>query len=74
MQRTIITLPRDLLERLRQVADEREMSVEAVVREALEEKMSEHPPRPRSLGVGASDFTNTARQTADERPVPRSWR
>lgn len=74
MQRATITLPPYLLERLRVVAAEREMSVEAVVREALEEKVSEYRPRPRSLGIGASGSAGTARRTADERPVPRSWR
>ncbi len=74
MQCTTITLPPDLLARLRRIAAEREISVEAVVREALEEKVSEHRPRPRSLGVGASGSTGTARRTAEEPPVPRSWR
>ncbi len=67
-------LPPDLLKRLRRVAAEREMSVAALVREALEEKVSEHRPRPRSLGIGSSGFSDTARRTAQERSVPRAWR
>lgn len=74
MQHATITLPPDLLERLRRLAIERETSVEAAVREALEEKVSEHRPRPRSLGIGASGSADTARKSADERPLPRSWR
>jgi predicted transcriptional regulator len=70
----MITLPPDLLERLRHIAAERKVSMAAVVREALEEKVSQHRVRPRSLRIGASGFTGTARQTAEERPAPRSWR
>lgn len=46
----------------------------AVVRDALEEKARSYHPRPRSLGIGESGFTDTARKAGDERPVPRSWR
>ncbi len=67
-------LPPDLLKQLRRIAAEREMSVAALVREALEEKVSEHRPRPRSLGIGSSGFSDTARRTVEERSVPRTWR
>lgn len=67
-------LPPDLLKQLRRIAAEREMSVAALVREALEEKVSEHRPRPRSLGIGTSGFSDTARRTVEERSVPRAWR
>ena len=36
-----------------------------VIREALEEKVKTQCPRPRSLGIGASGFTDTARRSAD---------
>lgn len=74
VQRTSIVLPEDLLKRLRRLAAERGVSMAAVIREALEEKVQSHRPRPRSLGVGASAYSDTARRTAEERPVPRSWR
>ena len=66
--------PEDLLERLRRMAAERGTSVAELIREALDDKVKTHHPRPRSLGIGASGHTDTARRTGEERPVPRSWR
>lgn len=74
MERTTISLPEDLLERLRLVAAERHTSMATLVREAIEEKLARYRPRPRSLGAGASGRSDTARRTADERPEPRPWR
>ena len=74
MERTTFSLPDDLLRRLRLMAAERETSMATVVREALEEKVAAHRPRPRSLGVGASGQVGTARRTGDERPEPRPRR
>lgn len=31
------------------------------------------PPKPRSLGIGESGVTDTARRAGEERPVPRPW-
>jgi len=45
-----------------------------VIREAIEDTVSRHRPRPRSLGVGASGHGDTARRTTEERPEPRPWR
>ena len=74
MERTTLSLPEELLQRLRVIAAERRMSMAAVIREALEEKVTSFRPRPQSLGIGASRQRDTARRTADERPKPRSWR
>ena len=74
MERTTFSLPDDLLRRLRLVAAERETSMASLVREALEEKVASHRPRPRSLGVGSSGHADTARRAGNERPEPRSWR
>ena len=74
MTRTTISIPDELLDRLRRLAADRRASIASVVREALEEKVARHRPRPRSLGIGASGQTDTARRTADERPEPRGWR
>lgn len=71
MQRTTIVAPEELLGRLRRIAMERRVSVATLIREALEEKVKSHRPRPRSLGVGDSGHTDTARRTGEERPVPR---
>ena len=45
-----------------------------IIREAIDEKVERLGPKPRSLGVGASGSSDTARRSADERPEPRDWR
>jgi metal-responsive CopG/Arc/MetJ family transcriptional regulator len=74
MHRTTIVTPEHLLKRLRQMAAERGTSMAEVIREALEEKVGSHRPRPRSLGIGASGHRDTAQRAGEERPKPRSWR
>ena len=74
MERTTISVPDVLLQRLRVMAAERRTSIAALIREALEEKIKSDRPRPRSLGIGASGGTDTARRTGEERAEPRSWR
>jgi hypothetical protein len=74
MRRTTIVAPDSLLDTLRIIAAERHTSMAHVIREALEEKARTYRPLPRSLGMGASGHSDTARSTADERPEPRSWR
>jgi hypothetical protein len=56
------------------VAAERRISMASIIREALEEKADQLRPRPRSLGIGNSGHTDTARRAGDERPEPRAWR
>ena len=74
MARTTISLPDDLLRRARVVAAEEGTSMAALVRDAVEEKLAGYRPRPRSIGVGDSGRSDTARRSGDERPEPRSWR
>lgn len=74
MERTTISLPEQLLKRLRLLSAERGVSMAEVIREAIEETVSRHRPQPRSLGIGASGHTDTARRTGEERPEPRLWR
>ena len=74
MERTTISLPDDLLKRLRVIAAEEGTSMEALIREVLEEKLAGHRPKPRSLGIGASGHSDTGRRAGEERPTPRSWR
>ena len=74
MERTTISLPDEILQRLRLYAAERGTSMAAIIREALEEKIQSYRPRPRSLGIGASGHTDTARRAGSERSEPRSWR
>ncbi|MBI4312186.1 MAG: ribbon-helix-helix protein, CopG family [Chloroflexi bacterium] len=74
MKRTTISIPEELLQRLRMIAAERRTSMAALVREALEEKARSYRPRPRSWGIGASGYTDTASNAGDIQPEPRSWR
>ena len=74
MKRTTISLPDDLLKRLRVRTAERGISMASVVREALEEKAAESRPKPKHLGIIDSGQGDLARRSADERPEPRSWR
>lgn len=74
MTRTTITLPEDLLRRLRLIAADEDTSIASLVREAVERKLETHRPTPRSLGIGASGHSDTARRSGQERPEPRAWR
>lgn len=74
MERTTISIPKDTLKRLRRIAAERQTSMASVVREALEEKAKEYRPRPRSLGMGCSQYVDTARQAGDMKFEPPPWR
>ncbi|MBI4339379.1 MAG: ribbon-helix-helix protein, CopG family [Chloroflexi bacterium] len=74
MERTTISLPEELLQRLRMIAAERRTSMAALVREALEEKARSYRPKPKSFGMGDSGYTDTSMRTTTERPEPRSWR
>jgi hypothetical protein len=44
--------PEGLLKRLRSVAAERGVSMATVIREALQDKVNAHRPKPRSVGSG----------------------
>ena len=74
MKRTTIVAPEELLDRLRRAAAERGVSLATLIREALEEKARTCRPKPRSLGMGASGYTDTARRAGEERPEPPPWR
>jgi predicted transcriptional regulator len=74
MNRTTITLDADTRRRLRRIAVERGISMAALIREAIDEAVEQHAPRPRSLGIAASGRSETARRAGDERPEPREWR
>jgi metal-responsive CopG/Arc/MetJ family transcriptional regulator len=74
MERTTISIPDELLQRLRVIAAERRTSMAALIREALDEKIRTYRPLPRSWGIGASGHTDTASKAGDMRPEPRSWR
>lgn len=74
MDRTTFTLDEHLRRRLRRIAAERGVSMATIIREAIDEKVDRLAPKPRSVGIGASNVLDTARRSAEERPEPRSWR
>lgn len=74
MVRTTISIEPLLLQSLHRLAAERRVSVAALVREALAEKVAGQRPKPRSLGIADSGFSDTSRLAGEERPEPRSWR
>lgn len=74
MNRTTFTIDDETRRRLRRAAAERGVSMAAIIREAIDEKVERLAPKPRSLGIGASQTTDTARRAGDERPEPRAWR
>jgi predicted transcriptional regulator len=74
MKRITISLSGEILDRLRLIAAERRASIASLVREALEQIVKHHRPRPRSIGIGASGHADTGRRAGEERPEPRSWR
>ncbi len=74
MERTTISLPEDLIKRLRLLAAERRTSMAAIIREALEEKAPVTRPKPRAIGIADSGFTDTSQIAGEIKPMPRSWR
>jgi predicted transcriptional regulator len=74
VNRTTITLDAETRRRLRRIAADRGISMAAVIREAIDEAVERHAAKPRSLGVGASGTSDTARRSGETRPEPRTWR
>ncbi|MBI4283504.1 MAG: ribbon-helix-helix protein, CopG family [Chloroflexi bacterium] len=74
MERTTMSIPEELLKRLRLMAAERGTSMAVLIREAVEEKVRSHRPKPKSIGMGDSGRTDISERSATERPVPRNWR
>ena len=64
----------EFLERLGLIAAARGISVASLIRQTLEESPALQQPRPKSLGIDASDQSDIAIRAGEERPVPRSWR
>ncbi|MEO5704419.1 MAG: CopG family transcriptional regulator [Candidatus Limnocylindrales bacterium] len=74
MDRTTLTLDEATRRRLRKIAVERGISMAALIREAIDDAVARHAPRPRSLGIGASGRGDTGRLAGEIRPEPRAWR
>ena len=74
MNRTTFTIDDDVRRRLRRIAADRGVSMATIIREAIDEKVDRFAPKPRSIGVGASGVSDTARRSAEEGVEPREWR
>jgi predicted transcriptional regulator len=74
MDRTTLSLDPGTRRRLRRIAAERGVSMAELIRQAIDESMARHAPKPRSLGVAASGTRDTARLAGEVRPEPRTWR
>lgn len=74
MKRTSIVSNELTLERLREMARARGVSLAVVVREALEEKAAAYNPVPESIGSGQSRPARTGATRGSRRQPPRSWR
>lgn len=74
MHRTTIVLPEDLRARLRRLAAERGVSMATIIRDAIEQKVNEARPKPKSIGIAESGFSDTSELSIGMRPEPRSWR
>jgi predicted transcriptional regulator len=73
MERTTISLPRELIIKLRIMAAERRTSMAAIIREALEEKTTLQRQKPK-LGIFDSGHTDTSRLLSEGPVPPVSWR
>jgi len=73
MKRLVISLPEDLLQRVRARGESRGISMAAYIRSVLEERTVKERPKP-SFGAFASGFTDTARLAGEMPYEPRSWR
>jgi metal-responsive CopG/Arc/MetJ family transcriptional regulator len=74
MARTTISIPEELLERLKRTALKRRVSMATVIREAIEKETEMERPKLHFLGIGDSGHTDTARRSAEERPGIHDWR
>ncbi len=73
MKRLVISLPDQLLERVRRIGVRKGVSMAAVIRDSLEARATAERPKPR-FGAFASGFTDTGRMAGEIQYEPRSWR
>ena len=74
MRRTTIMAPPDVLEGLQELARWRRVPLATIIREALEAKLRERPPKPTIFGIAASGHTDTSELAGEQRAEPREWR
>jgi hypothetical protein len=76
VKRTTIVASEDLLERLRDIAQDERVSLAEVIRQGLEWRASQPERQPRFIASGRSTEApyDTARRAGEIEYAPRSWR
>lgn len=74
MMRTTISLPAEVIVRLKVLAAQRHTSMAALIREAVEEKTAEARPKPRSFGSFRSGGARLAERASNDEYEPPPWR
>jgi plasmid stability protein len=74
MNRTVISLPPEMHKRLRIMAAERGVSMASLIREAVEEKVTQKPRKFHSLGAFDSGRTDLSMLASEGTPEPPPWR
>ena len=74
MPQMTIDAPDELLQQLRHIAEEQHTSLAIIIREALEERVRQRRPKPRSIGIGDSGRNDISRRIGEEEAVPEPWR
>ncbi|MFN8525531.1 MAG: CopG family transcriptional regulator [Chloroflexota bacterium] len=74
MHRTTIVAPEELIDRLRDQAESRGVSLATVIREALEAKAAAFRPKPLSVGMFDSGHTDRSVLSADTPLDHPAWR
>ena len=73
MERTTVSLPKGLIKRLKIMAAERGVSMASIIREAVEERASQHRPKPH-LGIFDSGRTDISQLASDLKLDIPEWR
>ena len=74
MHRTTIMLPEHVHAKVRRLAADRRVSMATLIREAIEDKVSDQQPKPTCLGMADSGYTDTGRLAGEVWPEPYPWR
>jgi metal-responsive CopG/Arc/MetJ family transcriptional regulator len=75
MTRTTISLPEELLRKLKILAAETGVSMAELIRQTMEHRVgATKQPRPKSIGVIDSGESDLSERAGDMKFEPRSWR
>ena len=72
--RTVITIRKTTLERLRDIAAGRRISMAALIRAELDQVAQEEQPFPKAIGIFDSGRSDLSLLASDVRVEPPSWR